>query len=523
MQPGDTTTGSGLAPREIHVLMIAVMTGMFLAAIDGTIVITALPAMVGDLGNLSQAPWITVGFLLTQTIATPIIGKLSDIYGRKLTFQVTIVVFLVSSVLCALSQNMTQLVILRALQGIGAGGLLSLPMAIVGDILPPAERARYQGYIAGTFALASLLGPLAGGFFVDVLNWRWVFFVNLPIGAIAMVVVQRKLHLERAPTSRSIDYAGAVALTIATTPLVVALLHAGEEYGWTSGRTLGLFALAAVGTIAFVLIELRAEEPILPMQLFSDRVGATTMIGAFVSGVGLYGVTSFVTLFLQVVNGVSATVSGLLTLPNMIGVTTASIVSGRLIAKTGNYKPYPAFGVLLLAIGAILLTTMDTDTSIAGVSARLLVTGIGMGQIGPSLTIIVQNAVRYRDLGVATAGLSFIRSLGGSIGVAVIGAFYASELNDLIPRYVGAEQMATVPDTSALRGQPEVIQELPEPVKSDVIRAFADSITHAIWVSVPVLLVAFVIFCLIPRIPLRAGFDDAPATEPEPASDAADV
>jgi MFS family permease len=243
------------------------------------------------------------------------------------------------------------------------------------------------------------------------------------------------------------------------------------------------------------------------------------MLGGFVSGIGLYGVTSFVTLFLQVVNGVSATASGLLTTPNMIGVTTASIVSGRLIAKTGNYKPYPALGVLTLAIGAIGLTTMSPSTSIWGVAARLLVTGVGMGQIGPSLTIIVQNAVRYRDLGVATAGLSFVRSLGGSIGIAVIGAFYSTRLNDLIPKYVGAEQMATLPNPDALRGRPQVIQDLPEPVRSGVIRAFSESITGAIWVAVPVLIVAFVVFCTIPRIPLRTGFDDeavgaADAAEP---------
>jgi EmrB/QacA subfamily drug resistance transporter len=515
MQTGEARSGSGLAPREIHILMIAVMTGMFLAAIDGTIVITALPSMVGDLGNLSQAPWVTVGFLLTQTIATPIIGKLSDIYGRKVTFQATIVVFLIASVFCALSQTMGQLVILRGIQGIGAGGLLSLPMAIVGDILPPAERARYQGYIAGTFALAALLGPLAGGFFVDFLSWRWVFFVNLPIGAVAMVVVQRRLHINRARTNRSIDYAGAAMLTIATTPLVVALLYAGEKYGWTSTTTLALFAIAAVGTVVFVFVELRADEPILPMQLFSNRIVATTMIGGFVSGIGLYGVTSFVSLFLQVVNGVSATVAGLLTSPNMIAVTLASIISGRVIARTGNYKPYPAAGVLILALGAVLLATMDSGTSSAGVAARLFVTGFGMGQIGPSLTIIVQNAVDYSILGVATAGLSFVRSLGGAIGTAVIGAFYASRLNDLIPRYVGADAASTLPDPSALRGRPSVIHELPQPTQSHVIDAFADSITHAIWVAVPVLLVAFVIFCMIPRIPLRESHTFEPTVAME--------
>jgi EmrB/QacA subfamily drug resistance transporter len=506
--------GSGLAPREIHILLIAVMTGMFLAAIDGTIVVTALPAMVGDLGNLSQAPWISVGYLLTQTISTPIVGKLSDVYGRKPLFQISIVVFLVASAACALSQDMTQLVVLRGVQGVGAGGLVSLPFAIVGDILPPAERARYQGYIAGTFALAALLGPLAGGFFVDFLNWRWVFLVNLPIGAVSMWVVHRRLHLSRARIARSIDIVGAIMLSLATTPLVLALLYAGEKYGWSSGRTVTLFALAALATVVFVLVELRVTDPILPMQMFSNRIVRTTMIGGFVSGIGMYGITAFVALFLQVVNGVSATASGLLTAPNMIGVTFASIASGRLIARTGNYKPYPAFGAALLAIGAVLLATMDSDTSSAGVAARLFVTGLGVGQIGPSLTLIVQNAVPYRDLGVASSGLAFVRSLGGSIGTAVLGACYASRLNTLIPRYVGDEAIATLPDPSALRGQPSVIRDLPDPVQTNVIHAFADSITFAMWVAVPVLVVTTTIFAMIPRIPLRTSHDELPATEP---------
>jgi EmrB/QacA subfamily drug resistance transporter len=509
----EVQTGSGLAPREIHILLIAVMTGMFLAAIDGTIVVTALPSMVGDLGNLSQAPWISVGYLLTQTISTPIVGKLSDVYGRKPLFQISIVVFLIASAACALSQNMTQLVALRGLQGVGAGGLLSLPFAIVGDILPPAERARYQGYIAGTFALAALLGPLAGGFFVDFLNWRWVFLVNIPIGAVSMWVVHRRLHLPRERVPRSIDVLGAITLTLATTPLVIALLYAGEKYGWTSGPTVALFAVAAIAAVVFILVELRVQDPILPMQLFSNKIVRTCMIGGFVSGIGMYGVTAFVALFLQVVNGVSATVSGLLTAPNMVGVTFASIASGRLIARTGNYKPYPAFGAALLTLGAILLATMDANTSSAGVAARLVVTGLGVGQIGPSITLIVQNAVSYRDLGVATAGLSFVRSLGGSIGTAVLGAFYANRLNTLIPRYVGEDAISTLPDPSALRGQPSVIRDLPEPVQTNVIHAFVDSITHALWVAVPVLVCTTIVFSMIPRIPLRTTHDEMPATD----------
>jgi MFS family permease len=402
---------------------------------------------------------------------------------------------------------MAQLVFFRAIQGLGAGGLNALPMAIVGDVLPPAERAKYQGYISGTFMLAALMGPLAGGFFVDHLNWRWVFFVNLPIGAASMVAVQRYLHIERVATRRAIDYLGASALIVATTPLAFALLWSGEKYGWGSSVTLALFAISAVGTIIFVLIELRAEEPILPMTLFSNQVVRTTMIGGFIVGVAIFSMNSYTGVFLQVVNGVSATKSGLFMLPMMIGVTCASILSGRLIARTGNYKPYPICGVIIMLVAALLLSTMDVHTSQWGVAARVAIAGLGVGQIGPSLTIIVQNAVDYRDLGVATAGFSFIRSLGGSVGSAVIGAVYAHRVDLLIPRYVGQENIDRLPDTAALRGEPSTILGLPEPVRTGVRRAFADAVTGSTRVVIPVLVVTLVVFALIPKVPLKRSFD----------------
>lgn len=509
MQTEQALGGSGLTPRQIHVVMTAVMTGMFLAAIDGTIVSTAMPTIVGELGNQSQAPWIHVGYLLTQCIATPIVGKISDLFGRKQTFQATIVVFLAASMLAAVAQDMPQLVAFRALQGIGAGGLLSLPMAIVGDILPPAERARYQGYIAASFAFATLLGPLAGGFFVDHLNWRWVFLINLPIGLASMLLVHRRLHIARTPTRRSIDYLGAMVLSVAISPVVLALLWAGEEKGWTSSTTLGLFALGAAATVVFVLVEQRAEEPILPMSMFSNKILRTSLIGGFVMGIGMYSVASWTTLFLQVVSRTSATVSGLLTAPNAFAITAASIVSGRIIAKTRVYKPFPIIGTAILILGAVLLGTMNEHTGKWDVCLRLMIAGFGMGQIGPSMTIVVQNAVQYRELGVATAGFSFVRTLGGVVGSAGIGAVFQNRLNTLIPRYVGEEAMASVPDVGALRGKPSVIHALPEPIQGQVVRAFADSITMSIRVAIPVLFVAIVVFALIPNIPLRDRFDSS--------------
>jgi EmrB/QacA subfamily drug resistance transporter len=504
------TTGDALAeelPERIHLVMLAVVSGMYLAAVDGTIVNTALPTIVGDLGSLSQAPWIVVGYLMTQTISTPIIGKLSDIFGRRRTYQASIALFVLASLLAATSQSLIQLVAFRAVQGIGAGGLLSLPMAIVGDLLPPTERARYQGYIAATFAVAVATGPLFGGLIVDHFSWRWIFFVNLPIGSLSMFAVQRLLKITRVPTRRSIDFIGAVVLSAAVAPLIVALLYAGNRFGWGSSTTEGLFVVSFVFTVVFVLVEQRVSEPIMPMWLFSDKVVRLACIGGFIIGIGMYAVNAYVPLFLQVVRGASSTTSGLLTVPNAVAITIASIVSGRLIQRFGNYRPYPLIGCALLATSAFLLSSMGTDASRFDVALRLAIGGLGMGQLGPSMVLIVQNAVPYKDLGVASAGLSFLRSLGGVMGSAALGAVYSNRVETLVPRYVGAEALANVPDVNALQGRPRVIRALDEPIRSQVIHAFSDSITTAVRWAIPSILVGFLVFLFLPNVPLRSHFD----------------
>jgi len=493
---------SKMSPRELRIVLIAVMTGMFLGAIDGTIVSTALPTIVGDLGGQSQAPWIGTGFLLAQTIGTPIIGKLSDIYGRKVTFQSTIVAFLLTSLLCGIAQTMVQLVAFRFLQGLAAAGLLALPFAIMGDLMSPTERARNQGYASGAFLVAALIGPLLGGFIVDASSWRWIFLINIPVGAVALAAVQRHLHIPRKPTRAAIDYPGALTLTLATGPLVIGLLWSGQEHGWTSATTLALFATAAVGAALFLLVESRAAEPILPLSLFANRVVRTTLIGGFVSGVAVYALSSYSPVFMQIVRGASATESGLLSIPNMVMVTFASITSGRLIARYGSYRPYPILGCVCMLLGAVLLSTMDVHTSLASVSARAAVIGLGIGQLGPSMNLIVQNAVRYQELGVATAGLTFVRSLGGVLGSAVLGAVYRNRLDVLIPRYVGSATVNAI-GLSRLEGRPAAIRALAEPVRSQTIRGFADSITSTFSWAIPVVIVALVVFVTVPVIPLR--------------------
>lgn len=499
---GTASVASQMSPRELRIVLTAVMTGMFLGAIDGTIVSTALPTIVGDLGGQSRAPWIGTGFLLAQTIATPIIGKLSDIYGRKVTFQTAILVFLLTSLLCGVAQTMVQLVAFRFLQGLSAAGLIALPFAIMGDLMSPTERARNQGYASGAFLVAALVGPLLGGFIVDASSWRWIFLINIPVGVVALAVVQRHLHIPRRPTGAAVDVAGAVSLSLATGPLVVGLLWAGQERGWTSGTTLALFGVAAVGAAVFVLVESRADEAILPFSLFSNRVVRTTMIGAFVSGVAVYALSSYAPVFMQIVRGASATASGLWSIPNMVMVTFASITSGRLIARFGSYRPYPIIGCSCMLLGAVLLSTMDVHTTVAGVSIRAAVIGLGIGQLGPSMNLIVQNAVDYRDLGVATAGLTFVRSLGGVLGSAVLGAVYRNRLDVLIPRYVGAEQVGII-GLDRLEGRPAEIRALAEPVRSQTIRGFADAMTTTFSWAIPVLVLAIVVFVAVPVIPLR--------------------
>ena len=499
--------------RQIMVILGALMSGMLLAALDQTIVATALPTIVGDLGGLNHLSWVVTAYLLASTVTTPLYGKISDLYGRKPVFQFAIVVFLAGSALAGLSQNMTELIAFRGLQGIGAGGLITLAITIIGDVVPPRERGRYQGYMGAVFALSSVIGPLLGGFFVDHLSWRWVFYVNLPVGAVALVVTSIVLDLPRRRISHRIDYLGTALLVAGVSAILLAVTWGGTQYAWGSATIVALAAGGAALLVAFVAVERRVEEPVLPPHLFRNRVFAVSTATMFIVGLAMFGGIIYLPLFLQVVGGRSATNAGLLLLPLILGLMFTSIASGRIISRTGRYKAFPVCGMLVMAAGMYLLSTMGPTTTQVQASAYMVVLGLGLGMVMQVLVLAVQNAVDPKDLGTATGAATFLRSMGGSFGVALLGAVLsnrlASNLADLLP---GGHLPAGVsPDT--LKGSPAAILGLPPAVRGPVVEAFARSIDTVFLVGVPIAIVGFAISLLLREVPLRSG-RPAPVSSP---------
>ncbi|GLC27818.1 MDR family MFS transporter [Roseisolibacter agri] len=488
-----------LAHRQVLVAFSGLVLVMLLAALDSTIVSTALPTIVSELGGLERLAWVVTAYLLAQTVVTPIYGKLGDLYGRKIVLQSAVVIFLVGSALCGLSQSMLQLVAFRALQGIGGGGLNVTTQAIVGDIVPPRERGRYQGIFGAVFGLASIAGPLLGGYFTTHLSWRWIFYVNLPVGVAALVVLAAVLPGSLRRVRHAIDYAGAALLAVALSSLTLIADLGGTTLGWTSAPMLALYAAAALGLVAFVTVERRAPEPVLPPRLFGQRTFVVATTVGLIVGFALFGSVTYFPLFLQVVKGESPTSSGLHMLPMMGGMLATSIVSGQVISRTGSYRLFPIAGTGVMTLGLFLLSRLDAGSSTTTASLLMLVLGTGLGMVMQVLVIAVQNAVDYRDLGVATSGATLFRLIGGSLGTAILGAVFAGRLDAHLARVLPPGTEAE----GARALSASAIAALPPALRDAYAGAFVASLNTLFLVAAVTCAFAFALAWLLPERPLR--------------------
>ncbi|MCF4138111.1 MFS transporter [Streptomyces sp. Tue 6430] len=500
-------------PGNVLVSIGALLLGMLLAALDQTIVSTALPTIVSDLGGLDHLSWVVTAYLLASTAATPLWGKLGDQYGRKRLFQIAIVIFLIGSALCGTAQNMPQLIGFRALQGLGGGGLIVLSMAIVGDIVPPRERGRYQGLFGAVFGTTSVLGPLLGGLFTEHLSWRWVFYVNLPLGVVALGVIAAVLHIPRRAAKHVIDYLGTFLIASVATALVLVASLGGTTWAWGSPQIIGLAVLGVVLAVAFVAVERRAAEPVLPLKLFRIRTFALSAVISFIIGFAMFGAMTYLPTFLQVVHGVSPTLSGVHMLPMVAGLLLASTASGQIVSRTGRWKVFPVAGTAVTTVGLLLLHQLDENSSTAEMSAFFFVFGLGLGLVMQVLVLIVQNAVSYEDLGVATSGATFFRSIGASFGVAVFGTLFTTRLGDKLADAFRGVDLPPAVSLDALEADPRVIADLPAALRPPVLHAYASSITDVFLYAAPVAVLGFVLAWFLKEDPLRASVTAPDVTE----------
>jgi EmrB/QacA subfamily drug resistance transporter len=503
-----------LSHRRVLIIIGALMLGMFLAALDQTIVSTALPTIVADLHGASHLSWIVVAYLLAATVSTPLWGKLGDQYGRKVFFQAAIVIFLLGSILSGLSHSLIELIAFRAFQGLGGGGLMVGAQAIVGDIVSPRDRGRYQGLFGAVFGVASIIGPLLGGVFVEQLSWRWIFYINVPIGALALVVVASQVPGNLRRIHHVIDYLGTVVLILATTCLVLFTSLGGTTYRWGSAPIIGLGVAGAVLVGIFVLVERRATEPVLPLHLFSIRTFSVTSVVGFIVGFSMFASITYLPVFFQIAHGESPTISGLQLLPLLAGMVIFSTGSGLIISRTGRYRPFPIAGTALITIGILLMSRIEIGTSSVVTDAYMLVLGIGLGCTMQVLVLITQNAVPYSELGVATSGATFFRSIGGSFGTAIFGAIFANVLVGNLVKHLGAARLPSGLSSSSVT--PAILDKLPPAIHHGIAAAYAESIQTVFIVAVPIALIAFLASWLIPHVELRKGVGASPGSPGAP-------
>jgi EmrB/QacA subfamily drug resistance transporter len=499
-EPGKTAPEGPLelSRVQMNVVFVTILLGLLLSALDQTIVSTALPTIVGDLGGAGHVSWVVTAYMLAETVSTVLAGKFGDLFGRKRVFQIGVAVFIIGSFFCGLANSMVLLITFRAVQGLGGGALTVTSTALIADVIPLRLRGQYQGALGAVFGVTTVIGPLLGGVFTDDLSWRWVFYVNVPIAVVVIALAARTIPQIVSGERPRIDYLGCLFVALGATGLTLATSWGGTQYAWGSATIIGLFAASVVALAIFVVVELRAPQPILPMRLFRSRVFSVCSILSFIVGFAMIGSITFMPTFLQYVDGVSATSSGLRMLPMVLGLLATALASGTIVSRSGQYRAFPIAGSAVTAVGLFLLSRMDSHTSFWQTSLFLLVLGAGIGLIMQILTLVVQNTVAYADLGTATSGVTFFRTLGGSFGASIMGSIYA---NGLKGRLASALVSARIPASAV--SSPELVRKLPNTARTPVVAAYAASLQHVFLFAVPIAVVAFILALFLPQVAMR--------------------